>query len=46
MQACLKDNTGLGDQTIVTVSPGFTKTSVNNIICQNDFFVLILPKSI
>ena len=28
-----KDNTALGDETIVTISPGFTKTSCTNIIC-------------
>ena len=26
------DNTGLGDQTIVTVCPGLTKTSVTNMM--------------
>ena len=40
-----EDNTGLGDQTTVEAH-GFTKTTIINIICQNDFLVQILPESI
>ena len=42
----LKDNAGLGDQTFVTVSPAFTKTSVTNRIPQNYFDLPILLKSV
>lgn len=38
----LKDNTSLGAQTIVTVSPGLTKTSVADIICENLFLAAVL----
>ena len=37
---------GVSHKTIVTVSSGFTKTSITNIICHNHFVVPILPKSI
>ena len=37
-----RENTGLGGQ---TESPGFTETSINNIICLNHFGGPILPKS-
>ena len=38
----LKDNTSLSDQTTVTVSLGFTKTSVADIICQKNFLMQII----
>ena len=38
----LKDNTSLSDQTTVTVSLGFTKTSVADIICQKYFLMQII----
>ena len=31
------DNTGLGDQIHQTLTPGFTATSVTNILCQSHF---------
>ena len=37
--AVVKDNTILGDQTIVTVSPGFTERTVTNSVCQSRFGV-------
>ena len=40
----LKDITGLGDQTIITVFPGFTKKSVTNVIWWNYLLVQIWPK--
>ena len=39
MTKTLKDNTGLSDQTTVTVSPGLAKTRVADIICQRYFLV-------
>ena len=42
----LKNNTGQGDHTIITVSPDFTKTSDFNTICQNYFVLPILSESI
>ena len=30
----LQNNIGLGDQNFLIISPGFTKTCVANIICQ------------
>ena len=41
--AMLKDNTGPGDQAI---SPSCNQTSVRSVICQKDFLVPILPKSV
>ena len=42
----LKNCSGAADQTIVTVTPGFTQTYLTSIRSQNDLLVLILPKSI
>lgn len=39
----LEDNTDLGDQIFVAVSPGFAETSVADTICQNDFVSPISP---
>ena len=39
-------NTDVGAQTIVAVSPSFTKTSVISIILYNDYAALNLVKSI
>ena len=40
----LKDSTSLGDQTIATVTPGFAKTSDNNLTCQKHFNATSSPK--
>ena len=39
--ACaLKDKSGLGNHTIVTVSPGNTNTYVTNIVFQNNSYIM------